>query len=85
MADMQVLIDENKIAQNEALSREVSHLKDIYNISCNETRADIQRLEMAQKSSNRVRERLAIAESSLRSLHHRLDIDPPKFPEAIEE
>lgn len=77
MEDMRALLDTNKEHHKESLEREISHLKDLISMSNSETRADIQRLEAAQKESNRIKERLAIAENSLRSVHHRLDIDPP--------
>ena len=48
-------------------------------------REDIKRLESAQRSSNKIKERLAIAESSLKSLHHRLDIDPPILMDKLTE
>ena len=79
MDDVKQMIDKEKDHSRENLSREVSHIKDILNITANETRADIQRLEQRQAESNRVKERLAIAENSLKSLHHRLDIDPPNL------
>ena len=77
MKDTKELLQLNKEQQREALAREIAHLKDLININNNETRADIQRLESAQKSSNLIKERLAIAENSLKSLHHRLDVEPP--------
>ena len=77
MKDTKELLQMNKEQQRESLAREISHLKDLINLSNNETRADIQRLELAQKSSNLIKERLAIAENSLKSLHHRLDVEPP--------
>lgn len=77
MEDIKGLIQLHKEQQREVLNREISHIKDLISISNTETREDIKRLELAQQRSNRVKERLAIAESSLKSLHHRLDIEPP--------
>lgn len=77
MDDIKGLIQLHKEQQREVLNREISHIKDLISISNTETREDIKRLELAQQRSNRVKERLAIAESSLKSLHHRLDIEPP--------
>lgn len=77
MQDTKELLQLNKEQQRESLAREIAHLKDLININNNETRADIQRLESEQKAANRVKERLAIAENSLKSLHHRLDVEPP--------
>lgn len=77
MADTRDLLDANKEHQKESLEREISHIKDLLNVSSAETREDIKRLESAQRESNKIKERLALAESSLRSLHKRLDIEPP--------
>ena len=74
LEDVKSLIDSNKENQRDALEREVSHIKDLLNVSSTETREDIKRLEMAQRESNRVKERLALAEASLQSLHKRLDL-----------
>ena len=77
MADMKALIDASKDQQRDSLNREISHIKDILNMSSMETREDIKRLEAAQRESNKIKERLAIAENSLKSLHKRLDVEPP--------
>lgn len=77
MADMRDMLDTQKEYQKEALEREISHLKDLIAISSNETRADIQRLQAEQKESNNLKMKLAVLAQSVKSLHHRLDIDPP--------
>lgn len=77
LADVKQLIELNKENQRDTLNREITHIKDIIAMTSSETREDIQRLEAAQKESNKIKERLALAESSLRSLHRRLDIEPP--------
>lgn len=77
MQDMKSLLDANKENQNIALNREVSHIKDLLNVSSTETREDIKRLEAAQRESNKIKERIALAEASLRSLHKRLDLESP--------
>jgi hypothetical protein len=77
MADMRDLLDANKEHQKESLEREISHIKDLLNVSSAETREDIKRLEAAQRESNRIKERIALAEASLKSLHKRMDIEPP--------
>ena len=77
MQDTKDLLELNKEQQRESLSREISHLKDLISINNNEMRADIQRLDLSQRESNRIRERLAVTESSVKSLHKRLDIEPP--------
>ena len=81
MADMRDLLDTQKEHQKEALEREIAHLKDLIAISSNETRADIQRLQAEQKESNNLKMKLAILAQSVKSLHHRLDIDPPALPD----
>ena len=81
MKDVKDLIDTNKIIQNENLNREIAHLKDLINISNAETRADIQRLELEQKESNNVKMKVAILSQSVKSLHHRLDVEPPALLE----
>lgn len=85
MEDMKGLIQLHKEQQSDALNREISHIKDLISISNTEMREDIKRLESAQRSSNKIKERLAIAESSLKSLHHRLDIDPPILMDKLTE
>lgn len=77
ITDMKVLIDENKFHQADSLSRETSHLKDLISINNSEIRADIQRLESRQDQANHLRERFAIMAASLKSLHKRLDLEPP--------
>lgn len=81
LKDVKDLIDTNKIIQNENLNREIAHLKDLINMSNAETRADIQRLELEQKESNNVKMKVAILSQSVKSLHHRLDIEPPALLE----
>lgn len=77
MSDMKDLLDANKEHQRDALNMEISHIKDLISMSNTETREDIKRLEAAQRESNKIKERLAIMENSLRRVHSRLDIDPP--------
>lgn len=77
MQDTKDLLAMNKEQQRESLRTEIAHIKDLMRISNDETRGDLKRLEEAQRASNQIKERLAIAENSLKSLHHRLDIDPP--------
>jgi hypothetical protein len=84
LKDVKDLIDTNKIIQNENLNREITHLKDLINMSNAETRADIQRLELEQKESNNVKMKVAILTQSVKSLHHRLDIEPPALLEEEE-
>jgi len=77
MSDMKELLDTNKENQRDALNREISHIKDMIAITSNETREDIKRLEMRQDQANHLREKYAILAQSVKSLHKRLDIEPP--------
>lgn len=77
MSDMKELLDTQKENQRESLEREVSHLKDLISISSAETREDIKRLQVEQKESNNLKTKIAILAQSVKSLHHRLDLDPP--------
>lgn len=81
LEDVKDLIDANKINQRESLEREISHIKDLLNVSSIETREDIKRLEAAQKESNNLKMKIAVLMQSVKSLHHRLDIDPPALLE----
>lgn len=75
--DVKGLIDTNKENQRDALNREISHIKDMIAMTSSETREDIKRLEARQDQANRLREKYAILAQSVKSLHHRLDIEPP--------
>lgn len=77
MKDMKDLLDTQKENQRESLEREVSHLKDLISISSAETREDIKRLQAEQKESNNLKMKIAVLSQSVKSLHHRLDLDPP--------
>ena len=77
MEDMKEMLNAQKEHQREALEREITHLKDIVSMSSAETREDIKRLDQKQSESNKLKERMVLAEASLKSLHHRLDIEPP--------
>lgn len=77
MKDMKEMLDREKNNSHDNLNREIAHLKDLINISSNETREDIKRLEARQDQSNHLREKYALMAASLKSLHKRLDIEPP--------
>ena len=81
LADVKTLIDANKENQRDALNREILHIKDMITITSNETREDIKRLEARQDQANHLREKYAILAQSVKSLHHRLDIEPPALLE----
>lgn len=77
MSDMRELLDANKEHQKESLEREIAHIKDMIAMTSNETREDIKRLEMRQDQANHLREKYAVLAQSVKSLHKRLDIEPP--------
>lgn len=77
MDDVKQLIELNKLHQKESVEKEISHLKDLISLTNNETRADIQRLQNEQRESNNLKAKILLMQSSLKALHHRLDIDPP--------
>ena len=73
MNEVKAIIDKEKNNSRENLGREIAHIKDLLNMTSNETREDIKRLETAQRESNMVKERTALLEASVRSVHKRLD------------
>ena len=77
MQDVKAMLDEQKEVQNSALSREILHVKDTLNLTINEIRDDIRRLETNQNETIRLREDLSLLKASVRSLHKRLDIEIP--------
>lgn len=77
LADVKSMIDENKENQRDALNREISHIKDLIAMTASETREDIKRLEVRQDQANHLREKYAVLVQSVKSLHKRLDIEPP--------
>lgn len=77
MDDMKQLLDREKSNSREAWQNEIAHLRELVNINANETRADIQRLQAEQEKSNNIKMKVALLTSSVKALHHRLDIDTP--------
>ena len=77
LKDVKDLIDANKENQRDALNREITHIKDMIAMTSSETREDIKRLEIRQDQANHLREKYAILAQSVKSLHRRLDIEPP--------
>ena len=75
--DMKQLLDREKNNSREAWQNEITHLRELVNINSNETRADIQRLQAEQEKSNNIKMKVALLTSSVKSLHRRLDVDPP--------
>ena len=81
LQDVKDMIDTNKENQRDALNREITHIKDMIAMTSSETREDIKRLEIRQDQANHLREKYAILAQSVKSLHHRLDIEPPALLE----
>lgn len=77
MEDMKQLLDREKNNSREAWQNEIAHLRELVNINATETRADIQRLQAEQEKSNNIKMKVALLTSSVKALHHRLDIEPP--------
>ena len=77
MQDVKDMLDEQKEVQNSALSREILHVKDTLNLTINEIRDDIRRLEMNQNENAKLREEVILLRSSVKSLHKRLDVEIP--------
>ena len=81
LQDVKDMMAANKENQKDALEREISHIKDMIAMTSSETREDIKRLEARQDQANHLREKYAILAQSVKSLHHRLDIEPPALLE----
>ena len=79
--DMKEMLNKEKNNSREALQNEIAHLRELVNINASETRADIQRLQQEQKESNNLKTKVALISSSVKALHHRLDLDPPTLLE----
>lgn len=75
--DMKEMLDKEKDNSRDSLNREISHLKDLISLTNNETREDIKRLQNEQRESNNLKAKILLMQSSLKALHHRLDIEPP--------
>lgn len=61
---------------HENLQSEIKRMKEKNEDDLKNIKENIGRLERKQEESNRIKERLSIAEVSLKSLHKRLDIEP---------
>ena len=85
MKDMKDLLQLNKEQQRDALNREISHIKDLISISNTEMREDIKRLQEAQNKANHLQERIALINASVKSLHKRLDLEPPVLMDKLVE
>ena len=58
----------------EVFTLELRHVREILESNKQDVKSDIERLEQKQNESNNIKERLALAENSLKSLHHRIDL-----------
>lgn len=77
MDDMKELLNANRVNQKEALEREISHVQNLITITTQEMHDDIRRIEVRLDEINKIREKTALLAASVKSLHHRLDIDLP--------
>lgn len=77
MDDMKELLNTNRINQKEALEREISHVQNLITLTTQEVHDDIRRIETRLEEINKIREKTALLSASVKSLHRRLDIEPP--------
>lgn len=77
MNDMKDLLNANRLNQKEALEREIAHVQNLISITSQETHDDIRRIEIRLEEINKIREKTALLAASVKSLHHRLDIELP--------
>lgn len=77
MDDMKELLNTNRLNQKEALEREISHVQDLISVTTHEIHDDIRRIELRLEEINKIREKTALLSAAVRSLHRRLDIEPP--------
>ena len=81
MDDMKELLNANRVNQKEALEREISHVQNLITLTTQEMHDDIRRIEVRLDEINKIREKTALLAASVKSLHHRLDIDLPSHLE----
>jgi uncharacterized protein HemX len=77
LQDVKDMIDTQKENQDDALKREVGHIKETLDFNIREIRDDIRRLESSQSENAKLREEISLLKQSVRSLHKRLDIEIP--------
>lgn len=77
LQDVKDMIDTQKENQDDALKREVGHIKETLDFNIREIRDDIRRLESFQSENAKLREEMSLLKQSVRSLHKRLDIEIP--------
>lgn len=77
LQDVKDMIDTQKENQDDALKREVGHIKETLDFNIREIRDDIRRLESFQSENAKLREEISLLKQSVRSLHKRLDIEIP--------
>ena len=77
MDDMKELLNTNRINQKEALEREIHHVQSLISLTTQEVHEDIRRIEAKLEEVNKVREKIAILAQSVKSLHKRMDLEPP--------
>ena len=77
LQDVKDMLDTQKATQDDALAREIGHIKETLDFNIREIRDDIRRLEQNQNENIRLREDLSLLKASVRSLHKRLDLEIP--------
>ena len=78
MQDVKDMIATQKENQDDALKREINHIKETLDFNIREIRDDIRRLESSQNENARLREEISLLKQSVRSLHKRLDLEIPE-------
>ena len=77
LQDVKDMLNTQKANQDDALAREIGHIKETLDLNIREIRDDIRRLESSQNENAKLREELSLIKQSVRSLHKRLDIEIP--------
>ena len=77
LQDVKDMLDTQKATQDDALAREIGHIKETLDFNIREIRDDIRRLESSQNENAKLREELSLLKQSVRAIHHRLDIEIP--------
>ncbi len=85
MEDTKTLLDTNKKHQEDALSREITYVKELIALSSKDVKEDIKRLEKEQRKNEDLKMKVAILSQSVKSLHRRLDVEPPFVLDETEE
>ena len=85
MQDVKDMLDAQKENQDDALSREIGHIKETLTMNISEIRDDIRRLENSQTENAKLREEVILLRSAVKSLHKRLDMEVPEMLKGYED